>query len=140
MMARPGDLRQVFLNLVLNAVDVLPMGGKLRIRVCSQSGIRVCVTVADNGPGIPENSRTRIFEPFFSTKDVTGTGLRLWVLSHDRGEVWRTDSDADPMRRVSQYRHDLPGSITLRICGPCTITAPRAEESHWRGDEYEYFI
>jgi len=74
-------LKQVFVNLILNAVDVLPPGGEIRINVKKdKSPGFVLVTVADNGPGIPEHIQGRIFEPFFTTKgQAKGTGLGLSV-------------------------------------------------------------
>lgn len=80
-----GALRQVFANLITNALDALNGGGgQLYVRVSrSQSwkdgraGVRV--VVADTGSGIPEDVRRRIYEPFFTTKLATGTGLGLWV-------------------------------------------------------------
>jgi len=82
-----GELRQLFANLIGNAVDAMPRdGGRLRIRVRQSqawfgdqrvSGVRV--TIADTGCGMPEEVRRRIFEPFFTTKEATGTGLGLWV-------------------------------------------------------------
>ncbi|MBF0232013.1 MAG: HAMP domain-containing histidine kinase, partial [Desulfamplus sp.] len=74
-------LKQVFVNLILNAVDVLPPGGKIRIHVKKDKmpGY-VSVSVEDNGPGIPELIQSRIFEPFFTTKaKAKGTGLGLSV-------------------------------------------------------------
>lgn len=74
-------LKQVFVNLILNAVDVLPPGGDIRINVKKDKmpGY-VVVTVQDNGPGIPEHIQGRIFEPFFTTKGQgKGTGLGLSV-------------------------------------------------------------
>ncbi len=78
-----GELRQVFANLVGNAIDAMPEGGTLRVRIREiqqQNGATaVCVTVADTGTGIPENVLPHIFEPFVTTKEATGTGLGLWV-------------------------------------------------------------
>lgn len=81
----PGELRQVFTNLVVNAADaLLGRSGRLRLRLVAardrttgRCGSRV--TVADNGPGIPDQHLNRLFEPFFTTKGEQGTGLGLWV-------------------------------------------------------------
>jgi PAS domain S-box-containing protein len=79
-----GALRQVFANLITNALDALNGGGQLLIRAgqshCWKDGRPgVRVVVADTGSGIPAEVRSRIFEPFFTTKLATGTGLGLWV-------------------------------------------------------------
>jgi signal transduction histidine kinase len=71
-------LREVVINLVLNAVDALPAGGRIEIRTFPQ-GERACLAVADNGAGMPEEVRRRALEPFFTTKGPTGTGLGLSV-------------------------------------------------------------
>jgi PAS domain S-box-containing protein len=79
-----GELRQLLANLLVNAVDAMHAGGTLQVRVApgrrardSREGIRI--VVADNGSGIPRESQGRIFEPFYTTKKDTGTGLGLWV-------------------------------------------------------------
>jgi PAS domain S-box-containing protein len=82
-----GALRQVFANLITNALDALNGGGRLLVRAgrshCWKTGSPgVRVVVADTGTGIPDEVRGRIFEPFFTTKLATGTGLGLWV-THD---------------------------------------------------------
>jgi PAS domain S-box-containing protein len=73
-----GELRQVFANLIANAVDASPAGSQIRIRL-KQAGKRAQVTIADQGSGIREDVRAQIFEPFFTTKKDVGTGLGLWV-------------------------------------------------------------
>ena len=83
-----GEIRQVFANLVGNSIDASSNGGRLTIRARrshdwknpSQTGIRFAV--ADTGGGIEPEIRQHIFEAFFTTKEVTGTGLGLWV-SHE---------------------------------------------------------
>lgn len=82
--AFPGEMRQVFSNLIVNAVDAVPRGGIVKVRVkhgrdwaSRRMGIRVLVS--DNGPGIPPEVRPHIFEPFFTTKGERGTGIGLWV-------------------------------------------------------------
>jgi signal transduction histidine kinase len=71
------QLRQALLNLLRNAREAMPTGGEIDIEVAT-SGLAAVVTVADRGPGIPEEVRSRIFDPFFSTKGE-GTGLGLAI-------------------------------------------------------------
>jgi len=81
----PGELRQVFANLVSNAIHSMPGGGQLLLHVYESSltadsqrrGVRV--TVLDNGAGIPPEVRKNLFAPFFTTKGVSVSGLGLWV-------------------------------------------------------------
>jgi signal transduction histidine kinase len=71
------QIQQIFFNLILNSLDAMPMGGKLTIRAREfEHGVEIMFQ--DTGPGIPENRRNDIFEPFFSTKEG-GTGLGLTV-------------------------------------------------------------
>jgi signal transduction histidine kinase/CheY-like chemotaxis protein len=71
------QIQQIFFNLILNAFDIMPGGGTLKIRAKSvENGVEI--QFEDSGPGIPEELRNNIFEPFFSTKDG-GTGLGLTV-------------------------------------------------------------
>jgi signal transduction histidine kinase len=82
-----GEIRQLFANLVGNALDAMPNGGLLRLSVHYGHGLDknriwcpgVRIFVTDTGLGMPEEIRSRIFEPFFTTKDSTGIGLGLWV-------------------------------------------------------------
>jgi PAS domain S-box-containing protein len=81
----PGELRQLFSNLLLNAMDAMKNGGRLRMRVTrshewsgnERSGVRV--TIADTGSGIQAKDLPHIFEPFYTTKKDQGTGLGLWL-------------------------------------------------------------
>jgi len=80
------ELRQVVNTLLHNAVDAMPHGGRLRVRVREVADFRpgrqgpaVRITVADTGSGMSRETQQRLFEPFFTTKDGTGAGLGLWV-------------------------------------------------------------
>ncbi len=76
VLAPPARLREAVMNLVLNAVDAMPKGGTIRVRVSEQEG-KAHVEVADNGIGMTSEVQARIFEPFFTTKGDNGTGLGL---------------------------------------------------------------
>lgn len=118
--ADPDQLRQVILNLLLNAIDAQPTGGEIQIAVkrvaqnaMPESGadglpsrpndtVRasesecVVLSIADSGPGIPEENRQRVFEPFFSTKE-TGSGLGLSTcrrIIEDHGGAIQVDEAA----------------------------------------------
>ncbi|MFA6260594.1 MAG: ATP-binding protein [Bacteroidia bacterium] len=75
----PGQLNQVFMNLIYNAADAIPEKGKIEIKTwLEDESIKISIT--DNGKGMSEEIRSRIFEPFYTTKDVgKGTGLGLSI-------------------------------------------------------------
>jgi two-component system CheB/CheR fusion protein len=81
-----GEIRQLIANLLSNSIDAVNSGGLIRIRVDAarfdgQSSPGTRITVADSGLGIPPSVRPKLFEPFFTNKDV-GTGLGLWVCTN----------------------------------------------------------
>ncbi|MCU1319536.1 MAG: sensor histidine kinase [Edaphobacter sp.] len=126
-----GELRQVFANFINNAVDAMPSGGRLRIKIrpatsptTHNHGVRV--SIVDNGEGMtPETSR-RLFEAFYTTQGATGSGLGLWVCneiitrhggriaiqtSQDpsrHGTVFSIFLPSTPPKRHSALRQDLP--------------------------------
>jgi signal transduction histidine kinase len=81
------QLKQLFLNLLLNSLQAMPGGGELRLEVGPAGGKDLLVTVSDSGEGIPEGDLDRVFDPFFTTKKGgTGLGLSICygiVRSHD---------------------------------------------------------
>ena len=85
VLAHDGEIRQVLANLVGNAIDALPLGGRIHLRTAAARdwvlggapGVRI--TVADDGTGMDQATVARIFDAFFSTKGITGTGLGLWI-------------------------------------------------------------
>jgi PAS domain S-box-containing protein len=112
----PGELRQVFSNLLVNSLDAIGEEGTIKLRVslapCVNSGQpRVRVTVADNGIGIAAAALPRIFEPLFTTKESTGSGLGLWVskqLIEKHGGFIRVRSRANSERRGTVFSIVLP--------------------------------
>jgi PAS domain S-box-containing protein len=80
------DIRQVLNNLIANAIDAMRNGGRLIARAhdvhdsaTGRSGVRI--TIADTGHGMSKQVLGRVFEPFYTTKDLNGTGLGLWISS-----------------------------------------------------------
>src|SRR5256714_750437 len=97
--ARADQLRQVFLNLLLNAQQAMEKGGRIRISTSLYEQAlqpTVSVQISDTGRGIPEADVARIFEPFFSTR-TKGTGLGLWVtqdiVRHHGGRIEVTSAE-----------------------------------------------
>jgi signal transduction histidine kinase/ActR/RegA family two-component response regulator len=78
IMGDAGELREVLVNMVFNAVDAMPDGGTLTLST-QDAGDDVVFTVADTGTGMGEEVRSRIFDPFFTTKGKAGMGLGLSV-------------------------------------------------------------
>jgi len=100
----PGELRQVFANLLSNAIDASPAKAEITIRI-KQTESWAQVTIADRGAGIPGEARAQIFEPFFTTKKDVGTGLGLWVSkqivqSHGGAIRFRSRDGAKPSGTV----------------------------------------
>ena len=109
--ANPGELNQVWTNLIDNAIDAMDGHGTLRVGArADASGDAVIVEIADTGPGMSPDVQAHAFEPFFTTKDVgKGTGLGL-----------------DISRRIVVERHggeitidSAPGNTLLRVRLPC---------------------
>jgi len=102
-----GELNQVWANLIDNALDAIPVSGRVDVRA-AREGSRVLVRIVDNGAGMPEEVRARIFDPFFTTKPVgQGTGLGLDIarrlILHNDGLV---EVESQPGR--TEFRVFLP--------------------------------
>ncbi len=114
IVARAGELRQVFANLIGNALDALPNGGMLRVSLTRFGSAGYLVCVADRGSGMPADVREHMFEPFFTTKGASGTGLGLWIArdlvrSH-RGSI-RVRSYTQPGRSGTVFVVRIPATV-----------------------------
>ena len=90
-----GKLSQVFLNIILNGIDVAPKGGKIKVEL-AQDDQGLLVTICDSGPGVPKADRERIFTPFVSGKeDGTGLGLSISrkIVESYGGRLTASDSE-----------------------------------------------
>jgi iron only hydrogenase large subunit-like protein/nitrogen-specific signal transduction histidine kinase len=110
-----GQLRQVFDNLVKNAVEAMPDGGEIRVTT-EEGESEFTVIVSDNGPGIPEENLTRMFAPFFTTKKVgKGTGLGLSVcygiVKMHGGTIQAANNAAGGACFTVRIRHFAPAAV-----------------------------
>jgi PAS domain S-box-containing protein len=111
----PGELRQVFTNLITNGAEASGRGGRVQVMVESSfpadSRPGALVTITDSGPGIQEAHQAKLFKPFFTTKGEQGTGLGLWVsrgiVEKHGGKIELTNS-TDPIFPGAAVRVYLP--------------------------------
>jgi signal transduction histidine kinase len=121
-----GEIRQVFANLVGNSIDASTPGGRLIVRArrswswkhAEQTGVRF--TTADTGTGMDAEARKRAFEAFFTTKEITGTGLGLWVsseiISKHHGTIQVRSRTASPGKSSGTvFQFFIPDDPTLHL-------------------------
>jgi len=107
-----GRLQQVFLNIINNAFGAVEDGGRINIFIGREGDNHVCVTIRDNGVGIPKEHLPHIFEPFFTTKEKHGTGLGLSItygIVEKLGGKITVDSEAGEWTKFSVILPILPG-------------------------------
>ena len=129
--AYEGEVRQVIVNLLGNAIDAMPGGGCLALRKVEThdrvtNTPALALTVCDTGSGMSEQTIQHLFEPFFSTKGVTGTGLGLWVSK----EI--VDRHHGTIRvRSRKATAERPGRTVFRVVLPIGgVPAQAPESSH----------
>jgi signal transduction histidine kinase len=129
VLTHEGEIRQFIVNLLSNAIDALPRGGRITVRTLAvkhprngRPGVRL--TIADDGVGMDAETCSRAFEPFFSTKGITGTGLGLWISR----EI--VDKQHGYVRlRSRKHTADRPGGTVLAAYLPLESPA-----SHWKDE------
>ena len=129
VVANEGRLGQVFLNLLLNALQALPEGrgeqNEIRVVVRSPTPDRVVVEIHDNGVGIPADVRARIFEPFFTTKPIgVGTGLGLAICHGIVTSFGGTLSVESEPGHGSIFRVELPAAPSTEGATATVSEAP----------------
>lgn len=132
----PVELRQVFLNLIGNAVEAMPNGGRLRLTVragtdwrTANQGIEICIT--DDGSGIKPEDAKHLFEPFFSTKSTKGTGLGLWI---SKGIIQKYDGNI----RFRSIRRSGSGSTCFQVFLPARHSSRKLLAAAAQGDLTTY--
>jgi signal transduction histidine kinase len=125
----PGDLNQVWTNIIDNAIAAMGSGGgTLTIRTCREANKMLRVEICDTGPGIPEDVLERIFEPFFTTKPVgegTGLGLDLaWkiVVNKHHGDL-RVESAPGATRFIVLLPLEMPPVVDVALPEDGDVTA-----------------
>jgi signal transduction histidine kinase len=115
----PAQLRQVFLNLIVNAVEAMPQGGTLTVHTHKGPGETVTVEVRDTGNGIPHEDLGKLFTPFFTTKPIgKGTGLGLaiayGIIKMHRGQI----SVRSQVGKGTTFIINLPIKLTVADTTP----------------------
>jgi signal transduction histidine kinase len=108
VLASEEALSEVLSNLIVNAIEAQPNGGRVRVGL-GRSEARLEIFVEDDGPGISQELRLKIFQPFFTTK-TTGTGLGLSIVARRVAEMGGTITCESPLRngKGTRFRMSLP--------------------------------
>lgn len=112
-----GEIRQVISNLVANALDAMPEGGCLQLRTRDSTHHNtgapgITITISDDGTGMSQRTLARLFNAFFTTKEVTGTGLGLWI---SRNIIDRHHGSIRVRSSQSASRHGTTFTIFLPL-------------------------
>jgi PAS domain S-box-containing protein len=125
----PSEIQQIFVNLVANAIEAMEMNGRIVIRIRPSRDWRngqmrgMRVTICDTGGGMERSSRSHIFEPFYTTKPETGTGLGLWVVAQ------LVERHKGSIHVWSSRRPDASGTaFSIFIPEDCSAGSRKSEE------------
>lgn len=129
--ALQGELKQILSNLIANAIDASRENGKIVIAARTAShvlsgGPGVRVTIADNGAGIADKDKSKLFVPFFTTKKAVGTGLGLWITK----DLLQKKGGSIRFRSSNSVQSGTVMSIFLPDCGTTDAVGPIAISDH----------
>jgi signal transduction histidine kinase/ActR/RegA family two-component response regulator len=131
VMGDPVEMREVLVNMIYNAVDAMPTGGEIRLGA-QELNERVMISITDTGTGMPADVKSRLFNPFFTTKGKAGTGMGLAVSfgivrRHDgsievESEVGRGTTFRISLPLASSAKSQLPGARASQAAqSPATL-------------------
>jgi len=129
IVAEPGELREVLLNMIYNALNAMPEGGDLVLRTLRYSENEVAVEIKDSGMGMTPETVSQIFDPFFTTRGVEGNGLGLsvsWTIIQRHGGTIEVESAPGEGTR---FLIRLPLGCLLEPVAAAPLSAPRRATS-----------
>jgi two-component system phosphate regulon sensor histidine kinase PhoR len=118
VLADPDLVRRALINLIHNAIKWSPAGERITVRAEASGDDEVIISVLDNGPGVPEEHRERIFERFYqidpsrSSGEGTGLGLAIsrHIIEHHGGRIWVENNPDGRNGRGANFRFTLPAA------------------------------
>ena len=128
IMGDPTGLREVFTNLIINAVDAMPEGGVIRLRATNKKNMAM-ISVSDNGIGMSSEIKKRTFDPFFTTKGTGGSGLGLsicyGIISRHQGKITVDSVEGEGSTFNIQLPVNLPGKEkpTIAAAGDIIVSS-----------------
>ncbi|MBI2998493.1 MAG: PAS domain S-box protein [Deltaproteobacteria bacterium] len=125
VLGSPSQLREIFTNLILNAVDAMPQGGTITFRSQTiEDG--VLLEISDTGIGIPPETQKCIFQPFFTTKDRKGTGLGLsiveGIVQRHQGNIWVKSQEGEGTTFTIELPLATPVADQKILAAPCVTS------------------
>lgn len=122
----PAELREILTNLIFNAVDAMPKGGTITMRSYEKDS-NVVLEIEDNGIGMSEDIKKRVFDPYFTTKDISNSGLGLSVSCGLIIQAKGTVSVDSKEGKGTTFRIVLPISGTQEVCAAPTAKNPKTQ-------------
>jgi len=132
----PTQIERVFSNLLLNAVEAVGPGGHVRVRggEVDEDHELVRIRIEDDGPGVPESARARVFDPFFTTRE-TGTGLGLAIAHRIIDAHEGTIRVGASPEGGASFEVSLPRARSRESNEQGTAGKPTGSVSHWSGSQ-----